>query len=259
VAAPDCHVRHPVHARLVGQHALVFGIHGQALAAACDKVERPLPFFIAQVAVRPGAAHFGQQLGRLEAAAQRHRHQMLHQHVERFVGHQPRFDAATDHCLFRARRFEQFQAVGRYQRDARDASWRVTAATGPLQQAGDPFCAADLQDPLDWQKIDPQIKARGADDCLQRTLLQAHLDPVAYFAVERAMVERNQTGPIGPRFEDVLVPQLGLRAGVGEHQRRVVGLDFVDHGQQHLDAEMAAPRKARDIGGNERVDPDLLA
>jgi hypothetical protein len=44
VAPPQRRIRHPVDAFLVRQHAAVFGIDRQRLAAARDKIQRPLPF-----------------------------------------------------------------------------------------------------------------------------------------------------------------------------------------------------------------------
>jgi hypothetical protein len=49
VPPPDRHIGHAIDALLVRQHAPVFRIHGQALAAARDEIERPLPFFLGQV------------------------------------------------------------------------------------------------------------------------------------------------------------------------------------------------------------------
>jgi hypothetical protein len=48
-------------------------------------------------------------------------------------------------------------------------------------------------------------------------------------------------GPVGPRLEHRLVPDLGLRARVGEHQRGGAWLDVRDHLRQHLQAQVAGP------------------
>ena len=245
VAPADLHVGHAVDALLVRQHALVLRIDRQALAAARDEIQRPLPFFRREVAVRPRAFHFLVKRFGTEAAAQRDGDEVLHEHVERLVRHLPRLDAARGHGALGARRFQQFQAVRRHERHARDAARRVAAAARPLQQPRDALGAAHLQHALDGQEIDAEVQARRAHDGFQVAPFEARLDPFAHLAVERAVVQRDEAGPVRARLDDVLVPQLRLRARVREDQRRFVPLDLVDDRLQHLQAQVAGPRKAR--------------
>ena len=65
-------------------------------------------------------------------------------------------------------------------------------------------------------------------------------------------------GPVGARVQQRLVPALGLRARVGEDQRRAALLDGLHHLRQHAQAHVAAPREALGALGQQRVDDDGL-
>jgi len=93
-----------------------------------------------------------------------------------------------------------------------------------------------------------------ADHGLQRTLFQAQLDPVAHLACQRAVVQRDQPGPIRARIENRLIPELRLRAGVGEHQRGGGRFDLLDHLRQHAQAQVPGPGKAFEAGRQQGVD-----
>ena len=123
----------------------------------------------------------------------------------------------------------------------------MAAPAGALQEARDAFRRADLQHALDRQEVDAEVERRGRDDRLQAPFLQPELDPVAHLLVERAVVQRDDAGPVGARIEDELVPGLGLRAHVDEDERRRRALDLLDHRQLHLLAEVAAPREAAGV------------
>ena len=89
----------------------------------------------------------------------------------------------------------------------------MPAATRALKEAGDTFRAADLQHLVDRREVDAEIEARRAHDRPQASFAQAGLDPVADVALERAVMERDLAGPVGPRVEDRLVPDLGRASG----------------------------------------------
>ncbi len=72
------------------------------------------------------------------------------------------------------------------------------------------------------------------------------------------MVDGDQAGPLRPRLQDRLVPELGLRARVGEHERRACLRDLAQHGFEHPDAEVAAPGKAAGVVGQQGVDDERL-
>ncbi len=134
----------------------------------------------------------------------------------------------------------------------------MAAAPGPLQQAGDAFRTADLEHAFNRQKVDTQIKTGGRDDRFELALLEAQFDPRAHVAVERAVMKRDATGPIGPRREQRLVPLLGLRAHVREHERAGTAGDLAHDRRDHLQSEMAAPRKQPRALRQQGIDHDLL-
>ncbi len=90
---------------------------------------------------------------------------------------------------------------------------------------------------------------------LARRLL---LDPVAHFPLERPVVQRDLPRPVRAGFEQRLIPQLRLRADVGEYQRTLRALDGGDHSRQLLEAQMSRPGKALDRGRDQAVDNDRL-
>ena len=63
---------------------------------------------------------------------------------------------------------------------------------------------------------------------------------------ERAVVQRDRACPVRSRLEQRLVPRLGRRAHVGEHQRGPRALDRPRDFLHHRQAEMSRPRKALD-------------
>ena len=71
-------------------------------------------------------------------------------------------------------------------------------------------------------------------------------------------MQRDHAGPFGPLLQQQLVPGLGLRADVDEHQRRGGALDLGDDRHLHLLAEMAAPREPARVIGQQRVDRQRL-
>jgi hypothetical protein len=62
----------------------------------------------------------------------------------------------------------------------------------------------------------------------------------------------------GSGLEHRLVPDLRLRARVGEDQRGAARGDLLDHLRQHREAEVAAPRKALGTAGQQRIDDEFL-
>ena len=84
------------------------------------------------------------------------------------------------------------------------------------------------------------------------------LDPVAHVALQRPVMQGDAARPVGPRLEDRLVPDLGGRTDVGEHQRRARAVDGADHLGQQLQADVPRPRKAVDGGGVRGGDLDRL-
>ena len=178
--------------------AVVLGVGGQARAALLDEVQRPLELGARELAVGMRAAHLGVQRLRLEAAAQRHGDEVLHQHVQRLVRRGALLDAPGLRGTARGGRLDQLQRVGRHERDAARPPRRMAAAAGALQQPRDALRRADLQHALHRQEVHAQVQRRGGDHRLQPPFLQAQLDPLAHLLVERAVVQRDEARPFGP-------------------------------------------------------------
>ncbi len=160
--------------------------------------------------------------------------------------------------LARRRRFDELERLRGHDQGARHGAGLVAAAARALQEPRHAFRAADLQHLVDRREIDAEIEARRADDGAQPLVAQAVLDPVAHVALERSVVQRDRPRPVGPRLEQRLVPDLGLRADVGEHERGLRALDRADHLRQQLQADVTGPRKALDRARTQAVDDDRL-
>jgi hypothetical protein len=263
----DAAVEH-APAALVQPDAVVVGVGVQAVAAAFAKTHRPVEGVARELRKGACAAHLVVQrvgveaLARLamavEVTAQRQADDVLHQHVQRLFGRGARLDPPGDGGVPGGDRLDQLQRIGRHQRDAAGPPRRVAAAAGALQQPRHALGAADLQHALDRQEVHAQVQRGGGDHRLQRARLEPGLDPFAHALVQRAVVQRDQAGPVGPRLQDQLVPDLGLRAHVGEDQRRARAFDLVDHRLQHLRAQVAAPGEAAGVGRQQGVDDEGL-
>ena len=248
VAPRQPRVGHAPHAVFVGHHAAVVGVRGQRGAALAHKVQTPLPSVVGQVGVSGGAADFGQQCVGHKATAQGHCHQVLHQHIERLLWRVARFDVARLHRRARRHAFDDFQAVGRHDAHPRWPARTVARAAGALQQPRHAFGRSDLQHPFHRRKVHAQVQAAGAHHRAQGTVLQAGFHPLAHRAVERAVVQCDLPGPVGPRVQQRLVPQLGLRAGVGEHQGAATGVDLSHHRGQHGQTQVPGPGETLHLG-----------
>lgn len=230
----------------------------QAVAALFDEAQHPEELLAREMAVSVGGAHFVEQLVGPEAAAERHGDEVLHQHVQRLVGRRAFLDAPGERGTSRRGRLDEFQRVRGHERDAARAPGCMTAAPRALQQARHPFRGADLQHPLDGQEVHAEVERRGGHHRLEPTFLEPELHPFARVLVDRAVMQRDEAGPVRPRFEQELVPDLGLGPGVGEDERGRGAVDLLDHRLLHLRAEVAGPREAAGLGRHQRVDDQGL-
>ena len=210
-------------------------------------------------AVRGRAAHLGIQRLGLEAPAQRHRGQVLHQHIDGLVRRDALFHPPGMHRGARGGGLHQLQAVRGHQRDARGPPWCVARAAGALQQARHALGRADLQHALHRQKVHAQVQAAGADHGAQAAALEPRLHPFAHTAVQRAVVDGDLPRPVRPRVQQRLVPLLGLRAHVDEHQRGAGRLlQRAHHRRQHGQAQVAGPGEALGPLGQQGVHHQAL-
>ena len=109
--------------------------------------------------------------------------------------------------------------------EAADRARLVAAPAGALDQAAHALGAADLEHAVHRREVHAEVEGRGADDAAQLPVAQSVLDPFAGLAVERAVVQRHDPGPVGTRREQRLIPDLGRGAGVGEDERALALLD----------------------------------
>src|SRR5437868_4083089 len=158
----------------------------------------------------------------------------------------------------RSANLDELERIGRHARDTADRARAMSAACRALQQAGDALRASDLEHAVDRRKVDTQIERRRSDDTPEAPLAQSTFHPVAPRAIDRAVVQRNHARPVRPGSENRLIPDLGLRAGVGEDDRALALLDRIDDLRQHLRTEMSGPRESFDDGRQQRVDDDVF-
>ena len=110
------------------------------------------------VGERMRAAHFGQQRVGVEAAAERQRHAVLRQHVQRQARRRARFDCAARQRRARRGVFHQFQRVRRHADHVAGFAGPVPRAAGALQQARHALRAADLQHLVHGGKSTPRSR-----------------------------------------------------------------------------------------------------
>ena len=148
--------------------------------------------------------------------------------------------------------------MGGHERDARNAAGRMAASPSPLQKPGDALWRADLDHALDGKKIHAEIEAGRADNGFQRPVLEPLLHPVARLARQRAVMDRQDSGPFRPQAKNMLIPELRLGACVGENEGGRRGFDLGHDGLDHFRAEMARPGKALRRLRQQRVDDQRL-
>ena len=178
-------------------HAVVLGVGVQARRRRARRSRAPsrTPSRVS-VAVGVARCALRRTARRRETAAERDADQVLHQHVERLVGRDALLDAPGLRRAARRRRLDEFERVGRHQRDAAGAPGRVAAAAGALQQPRHALGRADLQHALDRQEVDAEVERRGGDHRLQRALPSGPASTQSRTSlVERAVVQRDRCRP----------------------------------------------------------------
>ena len=101
----------------IHQHdARILRIRAQRVAAVREKREHPLPLVIGAARHTRASSALRRAARRLESAAERDRHDVLREDVERTFDRQPRLDRRTLDAVARRRHFEQFQRVRRHAR-----------------------------------------------------------------------------------------------------------------------------------------------
>ncbi len=119
----------------------------------------------------------------------------------------------------------------------------MACAPGALAQPRHALGAAQLQYLFNLREIHAEVEAGGRHHAAQRACAQAvfHLLPQCW--IQRAMMQCQRVRVFRPYRRQRLVPQLGLRAGVGEQQAAAYGHQCVQHARQLRQAEMPRPRE----------------
>ena len=100
----------------------------------------------------------------------------------------------------------------------------MIGAADALDQTARTLRRAHIDDEVHIAPVDAQIQRRGCHHGLERAGSHGGLDLAAAGGIERAMMQGDGQAVLvrAPQF---LEQQLGLAAGVHEHQRQIVGLD----------------------------------
>lgn len=181
---------------------------------------------------------------------------MLDEEVERFFEWGSGFDVAGLDGAAGGGELDEFEGMGRDADDAAFCAGLVAAAAGALEEAGDAFGAADLEDAVDGGEVDAEVEGAGADDALEPAGGEEFFDLSADAFFERAVVEGDGADPIGAGAHEGLEPDFGLGAGVGEEEAGVGGVDCGADFVGEVGADVAGPWVAADVFGEEAADGD---
>ena len=276
---PPFHGNHGVPHDGADGHPVAAG--GPAVHDAVDPVFAffyPVEFVIGRKGPPPGRdhgqhipplllVHGGKRVGRQHALPQglrpesipdRQRAQELNEDVKR-PDHGPAgLDFTRFHRLAEGRRLQELQPERGQEMNLALRTRLVSAPARALHEAGHPLRSADLDDGLDRPEIDPEIQRTGADHRLEPPVVQGVLDPEAQLLADAPVVQCNGPRQVGIGREDLLIPDFGLRPGVGEHQRTGVAPDDVHDLIEQLNPEVARPRQLLKSLRHEAVHGDAL-
>ena len=93
----------------------------------------------------------------------------------------------------------QLERVGGHAGQPADRARLVPAPARPLHQPADALGAADLEHAVHRREVHAEVEGGGTDDAAQLAVAEPVLDPFAGLAVERAVVQRHDPGPVGAR------------------------------------------------------------
>ena len=208
----------------------------------------------AQVAVRPGGAHLGEQLLGPEAAAHRDRHRVLRQQIERPLDRLARLDRAG---LERRRAPRRRPPAPARWWARRSAGSRLPAGgrSGRRAGSGGPTAlgAPDLEHAVHRREVHAEVEGRSADDAAEPAFAEPVLHPLAGVAVHRAVMQRDNAGPVG-RAASIAWNQISAVARVLVKTSAVSPSSTArDHLGQQPQADLPRPGEALHRLGDERV------
>ncbi len=196
----------------------------QRIAAGGDELDRAVELRARQIRIGGRRANLAiERIGR-ERGAAGGAQDMLGQHVERAGAMLHGVMIAGRRGVERRAALQHLEAVRRHQHGARGLVEAMVGAAHALDEAARPLRRADIDHEVDVAPVDAEVEGGGAHHGLQRPGGHRgfHLAPPA--RIEGAVVERDRQAVIVDPPQ-LLEHQLGLAAGVDEHQRQLVRLD----------------------------------
>ena len=168
---------------------------------------------------------------------------MLAKHVERAGPARLAVEVAGADRVERGAAFQHLEAVRRHQHRARRRVVAVVGAADALHQPLDVLRRADLDHQIDVAPVDAEIEAAGGDDGAQLARGHRRLDAGPHLARQRPVMQADRQ-VVGVLRPERLEEQLGLGAGVDEHQRGGGAADQLHHGRGCVAAPSGPPTAA---------------
>ena len=240
-------------------HLAVLGVRLERVAAAGDEVEHPAPLVVAAGRDRPSVV-------RTSASSSSARKPPPSAMVTacwasrssgRSTGRRASISPASSAARAAATSTSSSALVGTQVSRLTAPGW-WPLRPGPLDQAAHRLRAADLEHPVHRGEVHAEVEGRGADHAAEPALAEAVLHPLAGGSIHRAVVQRHNAGPVGPRGEQGLEPELRGGAGVGEDQRGLALLDRPDDLGQKPEADLPRPGKPLHRLGDQRIHLERL-
>ena len=155
------------HAAGLGHQPAEAVVGLERIAAGGDEIEDFLERLLLEAGVRRGRADFGEQLVLLERRGDRHRQDVLGEHVERAGAEDFGIELAVVDRVQRGAGFEIFEAVAGDDDALARLVEPVVGAADPLQQPRAALGRAHLDDEVDVAPVDAEVEAGGRDQPAQ--------------------------------------------------------------------------------------------
>jgi hypothetical protein len=242
----------PPHARLVAHDAAEPVVGLQRIAAGGDEVEHAAPHHLIQPRIGERGAHLGQQVPFLERRGAGAGHHVLGENIQRTGAEVLAITLPFIYRILGGERFEEFEPVAWHQQRLAGAIEPVVGASHALQQAAGALGRTHLHHQVDIAPVHAKVEAGRGHQGAQLPARHSPFHLAAAFRRERTVVHADGQVVL------VHIPQLlehvfGQKAGVGEHQRGLVGLDPLVQLRDRPAGCMAAPGYTR-IPGFEDLD-----
>ena len=196
----------------------------ERVAAGGDELEDAVEVGALEAGVGSGGDDFAvERVGHEWPRAGRAPH-VLGEHIERALAVLHGVVVAGFGGVDRRPAFQHLEAVGGHQQRLRGLVEAVVGAADALDQPARALGRADVDDEVDVAPVDAEVERGGAHHGLERAGGHGGLDLAASRGVERAVVQRDGQAVVVDAPQ-LLEHQLGLAAGVDEHEAEPVRLD----------------------------------